>query len=350
MKTELVKIASLKPDKDNARRHGERSIASIAESLRAFGQQKPIVVTSKNVVVAGNGTLEAAKSLGWTELAVVYLPDGWSKKQIQQFAIADNRTADLSDWDVDQLVSQLNAFDADATVAVGFTEDEIKDLLEFRDRPFVTVRANVDDLIPHPKNYQNHPDDQLDQIIASIEQNGFYRNIVIANDNTILAGHGVVLAVKKMGRKRVPVIQLPIDSNSPQALKIIVSDNEMNNMADVDDRALTDMLKNILDESETGLAGTGFNAEQVGLLAMVTRFEHEIADKQAAAEWIGMEDFEPQADVTDLIIHFRDAKDREEFVNRFDIGIAERNRKNWSAWWPYTGKDDVSSLKVVADD
>ena len=57
----------------------------------------------------------------------------------------------------------------------------------------------VSDLKPHPRNYKDHPDDQLEHIIESIKSTGFYRNIVIAQDGTILAGHGVVAAAKKMG-------------------------------------------------------------------------------------------------------------------------------------------------------
>ena len=53
---------------------------------------------------------------------------------------------------------------------------------------------DIEKLIPHPDNYKEHPDQQLDHIIRSIEDHGFYRNVVIAKDNTILAGHGVVLA------------------------------------------------------------------------------------------------------------------------------------------------------------
>jgi ParB-like chromosome segregation protein Spo0J len=49
---------------------------------------------------------------------------------------------------------------------------------------------------PHPKNYKKHPQDQLEHICKSIRENGIYRNILIANDNIILAGHGVYEACK----------------------------------------------------------------------------------------------------------------------------------------------------------
>ena len=91
--------------------------------------------------------------------------------------------------------------------------------------------VEINNLKKHPRNYKEHPEQQLEHIIKSIEEHGFYRNIVIAKDNTILAGHGVVQASKLMGKQKVPVIRLDIDSDSTQALKVLTSDNEIGNLA-----------------------------------------------------------------------------------------------------------------------
>ena len=350
MQIETIDLSKIKLDKQNARKHSDRSIEAIADSLQQFGQQKPIVIGKDNTVVAGNGTVQAATKLGWKKITAVRIPADWTKKQVQAFAIADNRTAELSDWDIEHLLPQLESFTDDMLTQVGFSKEELEDLLEFRDNPFQTVRENVADLKPHPRNYQKHPDDQLDHIIKSIETHGFYRNIVVAQDNTILAGHGVAEAVKKMGRKRVPVIRLPIAPDDPRALKVLTSDNEINNLAEVDDRALTEMLKEILHSNQDGLDGTGFNPEQLGALAMITRFEHEIADKNAANEWVGMPDFEPAKGRVELMVHFESEELREQFIKEKNLDIAKRGKEVWSTWWPYMGRDDVSSLRVVADD
>ena len=63
-------------------------------------------------MVAGNGTLEAAKSLGWTEIAIARTPVGWTWDQIKAFALADNRTAELAEWDDKVLADQLLELDA----------------------------------------------------------------------------------------------------------------------------------------------------------------------------------------------------------------------------------------------
>ena len=118
MNTELVPIADLAPDPANARKHGERNLKAIIDSLRAFGQQKPIVVDTRGIVVAGNGTLEAAKRLGWEEIAIVRTE--LEPTQATAFGIADNRTAELAEWDEEVLVSLLDSLD-----------DETRDLMHF---------------------------------------------------------------------------------------------------------------------------------------------------------------------------------------------------------------------------
>lgn len=50
----------------------------------------------------------------------------------------------------------------------------------------------IQTLKPHPRNYRTHPEDQIAHLIESISKHGFYRNVVIAKEGTILAGHGVV--------------------------------------------------------------------------------------------------------------------------------------------------------------
>lgn len=112
LQIETVKINALTPDPNNARKHDAKNLDAIAGSLKLFGQRKPIVVTPDNVVVAGNGTLEAAKQLGWDEIVVARTPRGWTWEQIKAFALADNRTAELAEWDAEVLKDQMLELDA----------------------------------------------------------------------------------------------------------------------------------------------------------------------------------------------------------------------------------------------
>lgn len=100
----LVPLGDLKPDPANARFHPERNLSAIARSLDLFGQQKPVVVRD-GVVIAGNGTLRAATALGWSHLAAV--TTDLDAKGARGFAVADNRSAELAQWDPEALTATL---------------------------------------------------------------------------------------------------------------------------------------------------------------------------------------------------------------------------------------------------
>jgi ParB-like chromosome segregation protein Spo0J len=112
LRIEIVNVNSLTPDPANARRHDDKNLKAIADSLKLFGQRKPLTVTPDSIVVTGNGTLQAAKSLGWTEIAIARTPIGWTWEQIRAWALADNRTAELAEWDDKVLADQLLELDA----------------------------------------------------------------------------------------------------------------------------------------------------------------------------------------------------------------------------------------------
>jgi ParB-like chromosome segregation protein Spo0J len=97
-----VPIAELVPDAANARKHDERNLAAIRGSLRQFGQRAPLVVQQQGMIVrAGNGRLAAALQLGWTHIATLVVAE--DNVDAVAFAITDNRTAELADWDTDTL-------------------------------------------------------------------------------------------------------------------------------------------------------------------------------------------------------------------------------------------------------
>jgi ParB-like chromosome segregation protein Spo0J len=107
MKLETLRILELTPDPQNARQHDDKNLKAIMGSLKEFGQRKPIVITESGVIVAGNGTVQAAKRLGWTDIEAVRVPADWTQDQVKAFALADNRTAELATWDIHVLDEQL---------------------------------------------------------------------------------------------------------------------------------------------------------------------------------------------------------------------------------------------------
>lgn len=130
----LIKVSALHEDPDNARSHDEKNIEAIKASLSRFGQQKPIVISEIGKVIAGNGTLAAARLLGWGEIACVRFVDDESSQAA--YAIADNKTAELASWDLPVLSETLINLGPEDLGATGFSEEEIKSLSAFSDRLF----------------------------------------------------------------------------------------------------------------------------------------------------------------------------------------------------------------------
>lgn len=131
VETESISVGELLNDPANVRLHNARNLETIKASLARFGQQKPIVVDGNGVVVAGNGTLAAARELGWQSVHVVRSALQGSDRTA--YAIADNRTAELAEWDDSALAEQLSALaidDAELLAAAGYDPGELEALAD----------------------------------------------------------------------------------------------------------------------------------------------------------------------------------------------------------------------------
>lgn len=115
-------IKTLRPDPQNVRKHSQRNLEAIAHSLSKYGQQKPIVAC-RGVVLAGNGTLEAALSLGWDKIAVTEFQGAGIHRT--GYALADNRTAELADWDFEKLSDQLSLFENQLELQSLWSQEEL---------------------------------------------------------------------------------------------------------------------------------------------------------------------------------------------------------------------------------
>jgi len=141
MKIVSRKIADLKNDPANARKHSARNIKAIKDSLEVFGQQKPIVVDSRGVIIAGNGTYQAASELEWTEINVVETK--LDPAHAQAFGIADNRTSELAEWDNVVLNDLLGGMDKSLADILAF-EDFDLELDDITDKPMPNDFEEVD--------------------------------------------------------------------------------------------------------------------------------------------------------------------------------------------------------------
>lgn len=126
-----VPVSELVPARRNARQHAERDLEVLAASLEKFGQRKPIVAKrDTREVLAGNGTLLATQQLGRTHIAVAWF-DG-TDAEAMAYALADNRTAELSEWNFSELAAQLaevQAQDENLPAALGWSDEDLSPLL-----------------------------------------------------------------------------------------------------------------------------------------------------------------------------------------------------------------------------
>jgi len=132
----VTQITELQPDPRNARKHNTRNIEMIGESLHEVGAARSIVIDENNVILAGNGVIEAAPQAGITRVRVIEADGseiiavrrtGLSPAQKQRLALYDNRAAELAEWDATVLADL--AQDADVALDQMFDAAELDELL-----------------------------------------------------------------------------------------------------------------------------------------------------------------------------------------------------------------------------
>lgn len=140
---EYVPISSLSQDPSNARKHSKKNLDAIKGSLAKFDLQKPIVISSDNIVLAGNGTLAAAKELGWKDIGIIR--SKLTGTEAIAYAIADNRTGELAEWDDDILGKALGGLKAENfdLKEIGFDDE---DLLRWLKEPEVVPGCGEDEV------------------------------------------------------------------------------------------------------------------------------------------------------------------------------------------------------------
>jgi len=146
MKIELWDISKVRPYEKNPRVN-DNAVDAVAESIQQFGFRQPIVVDTEGVIICGHTRWKAAQKLG-LEKVPVHVAKDLTPEQIKAYRIADNKTAELADWNYDLLpieLSQLQGMDFDLGL-LGFSEDELAKLLD----PGVTDGLTDPDEVPEP--------------------------------------------------------------------------------------------------------------------------------------------------------------------------------------------------------
>jgi len=150
MKIEIADISSIKPYENNPRKLSEKAIEKVAMSLKEYGFRQPIVVDKDRVIVAGHTRFRASKKLGLKQVPVSII-DNLTEEQINAYRIADNRTAEESEWDNELLkmeIKELEAKDFKLDL-LGFNDEQLNDIL-FEEKQGLTDEDEVPEAPEEP--------------------------------------------------------------------------------------------------------------------------------------------------------------------------------------------------------
>lgn len=134
---EFIPVEELTPYEQNVKKHDEKQVDLIAESIKQFGFRQNLVVDANNVVVVGHGRLLAAKKLGIDKVPCVRADD-LTEEQIRALRIADNKITEKAEWDTDALGKELKAIADDINMTdFGFGDFELTILMgDFEPQPY----------------------------------------------------------------------------------------------------------------------------------------------------------------------------------------------------------------------
>jgi DNA modification methylase len=150
----VTSVNSLFPDRKNARKRTDRSATLIEESLKRYGAARSIVIDEDNRILAGNGTIDAAKRAGIKNVRIIETDGdeiiavkrtGLTEDEKIGLALADNRTSDLSEWDQEMLRRLSEEHD----ISPWFNDEDLNELLAVTELPPEQGKTDPDD-VPEP--------------------------------------------------------------------------------------------------------------------------------------------------------------------------------------------------------
>lgn len=151
--TVVKPIDWIKPYWRNPRRVPEEAVNALAESIRRFGYQQPIVTDGEGVIIIGHTRYAAMRKLGATEVPVL-ITTHLSAKKVKQLRVIDNRVAEFTSWDLDALTDELTDLDKDLIqsyfpeMSGNWTEDDMATITENPSQAWDDVDTTVEFTCP----------------------------------------------------------------------------------------------------------------------------------------------------------------------------------------------------------
>jgi DNA modification methylase len=140
----IVKVADLIPYALNSRTHSDEQVAQLAASIREFGFTNPVLIDEQANLIAGHGRLLAARKLKMEQVPAVVVT-GLDDRRRRALVIADNKLALNAGWDEEALRVELEDLVTDFGELMGFSQDELIDLLKKNE---VTEGLTDEDAVP----------------------------------------------------------------------------------------------------------------------------------------------------------------------------------------------------------
>jgi hypothetical protein len=201
-------------------------------------------------------------------------------------------------------------------------------------------------LLPYARNARTHSDQQIEQLVASMKEFGFTNPCLIDEFGTIIAGHGRVMAAKKIGMEQVPCIRLRgLSETKKRAL--VITDNKLALNAGWDFAVLTAELRE-LELVKFDMPVLGFSDIELMSYQENPRPPGDDATADPDKEWGGMPEYEGAIRVhRRVVVSFENEGDVEAFFRL--IGQPSYTEKTKSAWFPYKKCRDLESSRWADD-
>ena len=202
------------------------------------------------------------------------------------------------------------------------------------------TRRPLADLIPYARNARTHSPAQVAKIAASIREFGWTMPALIAEDGTLIAGHGRLLAAQQLGLVDIPVM-VAAGWSEAQRRAYVIADNKLSLDAGWDIPMLNLELEDLkLEGFDLNL--TGFDADEIlGMLA-------EKGENDPEEEWQGMPEYEheDQTAFQSIHVHFKDQDAVNQFAELIKQNITANTR---STWFPEIEIERYADKRYIGD-
>lgn len=173
MEVKSMSIDDIKPYENNPRDNDD-AVDSVANSIKEFGWQQPIVVDKDNVIIVGHTRYKAAKKLGMDKVPVV-VASKLTPEQVKAYRLADNKVGELADWDFEKLNTELDGIEDIDMSQFGF-DDSDKEINDEADVDSLDLSDNVEEKFELKVECQDEK--SLEDLYDRLQKEGYTCNIL----------------------------------------------------------------------------------------------------------------------------------------------------------------------------